>query len=170
VRKGTITCTATGWVQPRKKPIDNDEEVNFVRRGFDNKDVVEILEECNDEKGAKFYLIRKEELRGYVKKKYLVGLAESSVEEDDEDKDEFDFRLPGEREEDEESEESEESEEDGPLHDVEEIRDHRGTGARRKFLVKWEGLDFPDPTWEPLSCVKDCLAFQAYMLLVSKRK
>ncbi len=33
--------------------------------------------------------------------------------------------------------------------EVEAIVDHRGNGARRRFLVKWMGYEAHDNSWEP---------------------
>lgn len=47
---------------------------------------------------------------------------------------------------------------------VESILSHSETSVakKRKFLVKWEGYDESEATWEPLSHVRNCIAFEEY--------
>ncbi|GAA5975957.1 hypothetical protein JCM21900_003910 [Sporobolomyces salmonicolor] len=45
---------------------------------------------------------------------------------------------------------------------VEAIVDEKGKGARRRFLVKWEGYPDSDNTWEPLANVEDTAAMEIW--------
>ncbi|GAA5845583.1 hypothetical protein JCM11251_003669 [Rhodosporidiobolus azoricus] len=45
---------------------------------------------------------------------------------------------------------------------VEAVVDEKGHGARRRFLVKWEGYPDSDNTWEPLTSLEDTAALEAW--------
>ena len=55
------------------------------------------------------------------------------------------------------------SEEDDESFDVERILAHRGSGKTRQYLVKWEGYDDDEATWEPAASLKGNLVLFEYL-------
>jgi hypothetical protein len=47
--------------------------------------------------------------------------------------------------------------------DVERVLEHRGEGRKMEFLIRWEGLDASQDSWEPLSHVRNNLQWQEYV-------
>ena len=47
-------------------------------------------------------------------------------------------------------------------YNAERIMNHRGAGAKAKFLVHWSGYDHAADTWEPFDNVRGCIAFHEY--------
>ena len=62
-----------------------------------------------------------------------------------------------------EEEESDDSEEEGAddVYDIEAILGERGSGANRRFEVKWEGFD--ETTWEPASHLRNNSVYMEYI-------
>jgi hypothetical protein len=62
-----------------------------------------------------------------------------------------------------EEEESDDSEEEGAddVYDIEAILGERGSGANRRFEVKWEGFD--ETTWEPASHLTNNSVYMEYI-------
>ena len=137
---GTVKHPTNLSIALRRKPEHDDSNVNLfvinevedTVQSVDVKTKVELLD-----KEGEYYLVSQQDMKGYIKTKYITKHRASSSSKP----------AGGDIE--------------PAEYEVENISAHSGEGAARKYEVHWEGYE--EPTWEAAANLEGCLVLDEYL-------